>query len=234
MACGTPVLTSNVSSLPEVVGEAALSVSPEDTDAISDALLQLANDEALCADLRTRGLERAKQFTWRKTAELTLETNQAHMLQERLAEVEPAAAEAADLRREVQDLNRDLSHSQTVMAREVGQRQASLQQEQEARRECEELVVQRNSDIEQLKTENQRLSQRLEDLPNQVAPKLWELIQPMQQEIEELRQLQVWAGHPCSKCGKPTPGVTSREVAAKLLREGGYGHGECIKNRSWW
>ncbi len=55
-----------------------------------------------------------------QTAELTLETNQAHMLQERLAEVEPAVAEVAGLRREVQDLNRHLSHSQAVMAREVG------------------------------------------------------------------------------------------------------------------
>lgn len=76
MACGCPVLTSNTSSLPEVVGDAALLVDPEDTDAIAGALQQLAQDDACCSALRTRGLARAASFTWARTAQATFETYQ--------------------------------------------------------------------------------------------------------------------------------------------------------------
>lgn len=74
MASGCPVLTSNTSSLPEVTGDAALLVDPQNIDAIADALLTLGNDDARCADLRARGLQRALQFTWARTAQETLET----------------------------------------------------------------------------------------------------------------------------------------------------------------
>lgn len=73
LACGTPVLTSNSSSLPEVVGDAALLVDPLDTAALAAGLARLIGDEALRAELRERGLARARQFTWRRTAEQTLE-----------------------------------------------------------------------------------------------------------------------------------------------------------------
>lgn len=73
MACGTPVLTSSTSSLPEVVGDAALLVDPYDTAAIAEGMLRLAEDETLRADLRAKGLARAAGFTWRKTAEETVE-----------------------------------------------------------------------------------------------------------------------------------------------------------------
>ncbi len=73
MACGTPVVTSNTSSLPEVVGDAALSVEPEDIESISEAMRSLADDAELCASLSQRGLERASKFTWKRTAELTYE-----------------------------------------------------------------------------------------------------------------------------------------------------------------
>jgi glycosyltransferase involved in cell wall biosynthesis len=72
MACGTPVLTSNTSSLPEVVGDAALLVDPLDTDAIAAGMGRIAGDVALGEDLRRRGLARAGQFTWRRAAERTL------------------------------------------------------------------------------------------------------------------------------------------------------------------
>lgn len=71
MACGTPVVTSSTSSLPEVVGEAAILVSPEDEEAIAHALVRLVTDHALCQSLREAGLARASQFTWRRTAALT-------------------------------------------------------------------------------------------------------------------------------------------------------------------
>lgn len=72
LACGTPVLASNTSSLPEVVGDAALLVDPLDTAAIADGMARLVGEDSLRADLRTRGLARAEQFTWRRAAERTL------------------------------------------------------------------------------------------------------------------------------------------------------------------
>ncbi len=69
MACGTTVVTSNVSSLPEVAGDAALTVDPTDLDAIIDALQRLIDDEALRADLSARGFARAHEFTWDRSAQ---------------------------------------------------------------------------------------------------------------------------------------------------------------------
>jgi len=77
MACGTPVVTTNVSSLPEVVGDAALCVSPDDVDALAAALRRLWQDAALRADLRARGLARAREFSWERTAQLTLDAYRA-------------------------------------------------------------------------------------------------------------------------------------------------------------
>ena len=73
MACGTPVLTSNVSALPEAMGDAALYVDPEDVPALAAGLARLWDDELLRADLRARGLARAREFSWDRTARLTLE-----------------------------------------------------------------------------------------------------------------------------------------------------------------
>src|SRR6185437_16647875 len=72
MACGTPVIASNVSSLPEVVGDAALLVDPLDVDAIAEAIHRVLTDHDLADDLRNRGLARAKQFTWERAARETL------------------------------------------------------------------------------------------------------------------------------------------------------------------
>lgn len=72
MRCGAPVVTSNVSSLPEVVDDAALMVDPLDVDAIATAILQAVSDPALAADLRARGFERAAEFSWQRTARETL------------------------------------------------------------------------------------------------------------------------------------------------------------------
>jgi len=73
MASGTPVITSNVSSLPEVVGDSAITVNPLDEEALGVAIERLAMDENLQNELRQKGIERAKQFNWDKTAEMTLE-----------------------------------------------------------------------------------------------------------------------------------------------------------------
>ena len=72
MACGCPVLTSNVSSLPEVAGDAALLVDPRDVAAVAGALERLLDAPALRADLVARGRARAALFTWDEAARQTL------------------------------------------------------------------------------------------------------------------------------------------------------------------
>jgi glycosyltransferase involved in cell wall biosynthesis len=71
MACGTPVVCSNRTSLPEVVGDAALLVDPEDDENLLTGILKLLVDADLRAELGARGRRRARQFTWEKTAEAT-------------------------------------------------------------------------------------------------------------------------------------------------------------------
>ncbi|PWH20146.1 MAG: glycosyltransferase family 1 protein [Ardenticatenia bacterium] len=73
MACGTPVVTSNVSSLPELAGDAAFQISPEDTRSMGAAIVALCVDEALREEMRRRGLARAATFTWQQTAAATLD-----------------------------------------------------------------------------------------------------------------------------------------------------------------
>jgi glycosyltransferase involved in cell wall biosynthesis len=74
MARGVPVACSNASSLPEVAGNAALMFDPRDEAAIAAAIERLCSDAAEVERLRASGLERAKQFTWERTARLTLES----------------------------------------------------------------------------------------------------------------------------------------------------------------
>jgi glycosyltransferase involved in cell wall biosynthesis len=69
MACGTPVLTSNIYALPEVAGDAAELVDPYDVGQIAEGLLRLLRDPGHAAVLRERGLRRAADFTWRRSAE---------------------------------------------------------------------------------------------------------------------------------------------------------------------
>jgi glycosyltransferase involved in cell wall biosynthesis len=71
MACGTPVICSNRSSLPEVAGEAALLLSPDNPRGWAEAMSQLKQNESLRADLRERGLRQVKGFTWETTAQHT-------------------------------------------------------------------------------------------------------------------------------------------------------------------
>lgn len=80
MACGTPVIVSNNSSLPEVVGEAGLRVEATDRQAIADALTRVLDDQTLRQTLIERGLARASQFTWGKAASELLASYQALVL----------------------------------------------------------------------------------------------------------------------------------------------------------
>jgi glycosyltransferase involved in cell wall biosynthesis len=73
MACGVPVLTTNVCSIPEVVGDAAIQVNPLVVEEIADGIRRIVEDSALRQELRTRGLLRAKILTWQETARKTSE-----------------------------------------------------------------------------------------------------------------------------------------------------------------
>ena len=73
MASGVPVVCSNVSSLPEITDGAAELVDPYDIEGMKSAILKVLDDDRLRDDLKKRGLEQAKKFHWRKTAEETLE-----------------------------------------------------------------------------------------------------------------------------------------------------------------
>ena len=68
MACGTPVITSNTSSMPEVAGDAAYLINPNKTEEISKAILKIMSDNTFKKELIKRGLKRSKQFTWSNTA----------------------------------------------------------------------------------------------------------------------------------------------------------------------
>ena len=69
MASGTPVVTSNVSSLPEVVGDAAILVDPYSAQAIADGILQVLRSTHLREDLRKRGFERVREYSWARSVQ---------------------------------------------------------------------------------------------------------------------------------------------------------------------
>jgi glycosyltransferase involved in cell wall biosynthesis len=73
MACGCPVVTSNTSSLPEVVGDAGIMVDPEHSDDLADAMQKVLSDSSLRDSLRSKGLARAATFSWNRCARETLE-----------------------------------------------------------------------------------------------------------------------------------------------------------------
>jgi glycosyltransferase involved in cell wall biosynthesis len=74
MSCGTPTIVSNVSSLPEVVGDASLLIAPEDVEGWTVAMWRMLTDDSLRSELTEKGLKRAQLFSWEKAARETLRT----------------------------------------------------------------------------------------------------------------------------------------------------------------
>jgi glycosyltransferase involved in cell wall biosynthesis len=72
MAAGCPVITSNVSSLPEITGGAAILIDPRSVAELSSAILRVGESSDLRAHLKTRGIEQARRFTWEKAAAASL------------------------------------------------------------------------------------------------------------------------------------------------------------------
>lgn len=67
MACGTPVITSNLASLPEITGDAAILINPHDTSAITSAMVDISRDRELRSQLSKLGIKQAQKFSWAKT-----------------------------------------------------------------------------------------------------------------------------------------------------------------------
>ena len=76
MACGAPVITSNTSSLPEIAGDAALLVDPQDVKALGHAITHLLENEQLREELRQKGYQRAQLYTWSASASKMLSVYQ--------------------------------------------------------------------------------------------------------------------------------------------------------------
>lgn len=72
MACGCPVITSNTSSLPEIIGDAGIIVDPQDIDGLEEAMREVLTNQDLQEELRRRGIKQASRFSWEKTAEETM------------------------------------------------------------------------------------------------------------------------------------------------------------------
>jgi glycosyltransferase involved in cell wall biosynthesis len=88
MASGTPVVTSNVSSLPEVTGDAAVLVDPYDVDSIGNGIRRILDDPQLADALRIKGLKRAREFSWERSVEKTRRVYREVAADGRAAELE--------------------------------------------------------------------------------------------------------------------------------------------------
>jgi glycosyltransferase involved in cell wall biosynthesis len=95
MASGTPVVTSNVSSLPEVTGDAAVLVDPYDVGAIEAGMRRVLTDPQLADDMRRKGLLRAREFSWERSVAKTWQVYQEIGAPSHAAPV-PTSAPAAD------------------------------------------------------------------------------------------------------------------------------------------
>ncbi|MEE9161965.1 MAG: glycosyltransferase family 1 protein, partial [Candidatus Neomarinimicrobiota bacterium] len=82
MACGCPVITSSISAMPEMAGDAALLVNPRSVEEIAAGIQRLVEDEALRRELRDKGLARARDFTWARSAEQHLAVFEAVLVRD--------------------------------------------------------------------------------------------------------------------------------------------------------
>lgn len=110
MACGTPVVTADVSSLPEVAGDAGLCLPPEDTEPWTGALGNIEQDLDWREEARERGLDRARRFSWERTAALTLDSYRKALAAHGL----PLEKQESDVIPQAQPRDRTLSSSNSV------------------------------------------------------------------------------------------------------------------------
>ena len=99
MACGTPVVASDTTSIPELVGDAALLCPPGDVDAFAAALRRLRSEDGLADELRRRGLARAGGFTWERTAQQLADASMKRRARDRLRAGPPQLGSGRGVRR---------------------------------------------------------------------------------------------------------------------------------------
>jgi glycosyltransferase involved in cell wall biosynthesis len=92
LACGTPLVASNASSLPELLGDAGFCLDPDDVKGMAGAILACLVDESLASDLRQRGPQQASRFSWARTAQETLAVYEAAAGAEPAGEADPCAS----------------------------------------------------------------------------------------------------------------------------------------------
>ncbi|GEM_PF-1933099 len=151
------------------------------------------------------------------------EAQRVPALQAKMALLETEARGIPELRERVKDLEGQLqraTNGQAEMRQSAIQWQHKVQAEQANRQKAESQTISARQD-------NQRLHGELEQW-RQWGANAQSAIQTLTAEVEDLRPLKVWAGHPCKVCKRPLPGVVSREDAAKAMVN--FGHTDCLKD----
>lgn len=142
-------------------------------------------------------------------------------LEDRVKTLETEAAAAGQLRQRVRELEGQLqhaSHAQAAMRQGTLQLQGSVH----AERASHQITKAQANAVSQ---ENKGLHGKLDEW-RQWGANAQSVIQSLTAEIEQLRPLKVWVGHPCAVCRKPLPGIVSREDAAKAMKD--FGHKDCL------
>ena len=184
-------------SLAEVlVTNADPHAGPEPKDETGNPNQQSGSLEGQAAE--TDSLRKELTETLDRIAELEVEAAEVQALRERVAELEPESLSAAEWQRKHHDLEDQLGHTAGQMDQEVRDWQGKFEAEQKARLHAESLADQYGAEAASLKEADQALRRRLESLPGHLAQEVWELVQPLNSELEELRPLKIWAGHSCS------------------------------------
>jgi DNA repair exonuclease SbcCD ATPase subunit len=150
---------------------------------------------------------------------------QVQTLRERVKALESEAASAGQLRQRVRELEGQLeraAHTEAAMQQGTAQWQGKVAAEQIARQRAEAQTVTVRQDNQHLQDELARWQQW--------GANAQATFQSLNAEVEGLRPLNVWVGHPCKVCKQPLPGIVSREDAAKAMEN--FGHTECLKKDS--
>ena len=133
-----------------------------------------------------------------RIAQLEIEAGEVQALRERAAVLEPKASSADMWQRKHHDLEDHLGNTVAAMGQEVQDWQGKFGEEQKARKEAEGQADRHSAEADRLMEANRELQQKLQSLPSRLAQELWELVQPLNDELEELRPLKVWSGHSCT------------------------------------
>ena len=133
-----------------------------------------------------------------RIAQLEVEAGEVPALREQAAALEATARSADKWQKKYSDLGDRLRQTVAAMGQEVQDWQSKFTEEQNARKGAEALADQHSAEAVRLRESNLELQQKLQSLPNRLAQELWELVQPLNDELEELRPLKMWSGHSCT------------------------------------